>query len=52
MGFQKYQHIERFGTAETSRIEIVKAHKMPTIDFKRLKNFVFSRVKTVKPELF
>lgn len=32
--------------------EIVKAHKMPTIDFKHLKNFVFSRVKTVKPELF
>ena len=32
--------------------DIVKAHKMPTIDFKRLKNFVFSRVKAVKPELF
>ena len=32
--------------------EIVKAHKLPTIDFKRLKNFVFARVKAVKPELF
>lgn len=32
--------------------EFVKKHKNPTIDFKRLMHFVFSEVKTHKPELF
>jgi len=32
MGFLKYQHIERFGTAETSRIELGECWVFPKID--------------------
>lgn len=32
--------------------EFLSKHKFPTVDFQRLKFFVFARVKTVKPELF
>lgn len=32
--------------------EIVKRHKFPTIDYKRLKNFIYSETKAAKPELF
>lgn len=32
--------------------EFVKDNNFPTIDFKRLKHFVFARVKTCRPELF
>lgn len=32
--------------------EIVKAHKFPTIDFKRLRSFSISRVKAIRPDLF
>lgn len=32
--------------------EFVKAHNFPIIDYKRLKHFVFARVKDIRPELF
>lgn len=32
--------------------EFLKKHKNPTIDFKRLQQFSFNRIKSLKPELF
>lgn len=32
--------------------EFVKEHNFPSIDFKRLKHFVFARTKELRPDLF